>query len=76
METQIWKTDLWTQQGQERVGRIETPGLKQHVAMHETHSYGKLPCNSALSPGLYDTLEGRGEGVGGRLTREGTYVYL
>ena len=39
IETQAWRTHLWTQQGKERVGPIEKASLTQrHI--------GKLPYNT------------------------------
>ena len=62
--------ELWMQGGRERVGRV------QGVACAGWWVPGRLLGGPrGLSPVLWDKLEGW-DGVGGRLRREGTCVYL
>ena len=53
-----------------RIGRVAFKHIQQIAS-------GKLLSNRELNPVLSDNLEGwDGCGVGGRLKREGTYIYL
>ena len=76
-ETQIQRTDLWPQQGKERLGRTErgactSPHVKQRADRKLLHKTGS-------SPWFSGTTEGGGLGwevEEGRFKREGTNVYL
>ena len=73
MEMQMQRTDLWAQQGKERVGHIERAELK-HISQPV-----KTCCMLQGAQIWCSVIAQRGEmgwEVGGRFKREGTNVYL
>ena len=50
-------TDLWTQQGEGRVGQTEREALTYTLSCVKQLAGGTLLCNRELSSALYDDLE-------------------
>ena len=55
-------TDLWTQQGEGRVGQTEREALTYTLSCVKQLAGRKLLCNRELSSALYDDLEEQDRG--------------
>ena len=66
------RKDLWTQGGKDRVGRrdkLRDQHRQTYITICKTDSLG------GLSPVLCDKENGWDEGLGGRLKKQGIYIY-
>ena len=72
METQTQRTGVWTHRGKQRVRRIERVAWTNVHYMWTTGMWGTLLGDTRISS--VTTLRGE-VGVGGKLMREGIYVY-